>query len=279
MTQKERRRANSKSLSSEPTEPLRTLRDVLELGKRIVRELGLDPGVDTLARWMAHHVAELIMRAESAGSSEEGEEARATATAVILKLWEKRSAAPGDIDLLKRYKRAIDVLLVLSPEAEWWQRNQASDTRDRLAIRLYDDLINISLGNLLEEVVDTGPLSDTESQLLERFMEPEECELVHLLDAALKKISAAEEGATDTTPVPLRQRVQDQLIKRIDAAEKHLKELRTAIIADKSISENALTRESRSGKYNGNKKRTEEVVAVKRRTQKKGAPEAAAQKD
>ena len=45
--------------------------DVLELGKILVRELKLDPGVDTLGRWMAHHIAELIRAADEADDVEE----------------------------------------------------------------------------------------------------------------------------------------------------------------------------------------------------------------
>ena len=40
-------------------------KDVLDLGRALVEELGLDPGVDTLSRWMAHYIAELIEDAET----------------------------------------------------------------------------------------------------------------------------------------------------------------------------------------------------------------------
>lgn len=39
---------------------------VLDLGRKLVQELDLDPGVDTLGRWMAHYVAELIHYADNA---------------------------------------------------------------------------------------------------------------------------------------------------------------------------------------------------------------------
>jgi hypothetical protein len=33
---------------------------IIDLGKMLVKELGLEPGGDTLARWMAHYLAEKI---------------------------------------------------------------------------------------------------------------------------------------------------------------------------------------------------------------------------
>lgn len=45
-------------------EELKRSSDVLELGKLLVKALDLDETVDTLGRWMAHHIAELMQAAE-----------------------------------------------------------------------------------------------------------------------------------------------------------------------------------------------------------------------
>lgn len=42
----------------------------MNLGKALVKELNLDPGVDTTARWMAHYIAEQIERAENSTGAE-----------------------------------------------------------------------------------------------------------------------------------------------------------------------------------------------------------------
>jgi hypothetical protein len=65
----------------------------LGLGRALVEELGLDPGVDTLSRWMAHHIAELIKAAETA-STEERSVKLAKCADTILKLWEHRHHFP-----------------------------------------------------------------------------------------------------------------------------------------------------------------------------------------
>lgn len=50
-------REKQKSTLFTLTEPLKRSESVIALGKRLVEELGMEPGVDTLGRWMAHYVA------------------------------------------------------------------------------------------------------------------------------------------------------------------------------------------------------------------------------
>ena len=71
LTRKRPRWLNStKSSSSEEMGPSKTPKDVLEHGRQLVRELDLEDGVDTLGRWMAHHLAELMSIAEHGITSE-----------------------------------------------------------------------------------------------------------------------------------------------------------------------------------------------------------------
>ncbi len=74
------------SSSSSAPEPSKLPSDVLTLGARIVRELGLGPSGDTLGCWMAHHLAEVMQEAESAEGGNK-ELARERAVDLILKLW------------------------------------------------------------------------------------------------------------------------------------------------------------------------------------------------
>lgn len=62
--------------------------EVVALGQQIVTQLGLDTTTDTLSRWMAHRVAELI------AAGDEDETRRADAADLILRLWERRGAWP-----------------------------------------------------------------------------------------------------------------------------------------------------------------------------------------
>ena len=89
------------STCSGATEPLKPWTDVTALGEQIVRELGLERSVDTLGRWMAHRVAELMARAEDAPSEEVEEQARRDCTDVIMRLWERRDGWPSGQPLAK----------------------------------------------------------------------------------------------------------------------------------------------------------------------------------
>lgn len=66
---------------------------ILALGSRLVQELGLEPSVDTLGRWMAHHVADLITKAKAA-RGEEKQIAERKCFDAILALWKHRAALP-----------------------------------------------------------------------------------------------------------------------------------------------------------------------------------------
>ncbi len=67
---------------------------VLDLGKKLVDELGLDKSVDTLGRWMAHYIAELILDAESAAPEDKASKQEHCASAV-LDLWRHRAELPN----------------------------------------------------------------------------------------------------------------------------------------------------------------------------------------
>jgi hypothetical protein len=67
---------------------------LLQLGRKIVDELGLDQSVDTLGRWMAHYIAELMQSAEAALGDDRAEKQSRCANA-ILDLWKHRSRLPS----------------------------------------------------------------------------------------------------------------------------------------------------------------------------------------
>ncbi|MBI5849357.1 MAG: hypothetical protein HZB31_15670 [Nitrospirae bacterium] len=81
----------------------------------MVEELGLNPGVDTLARWMAHYVAEQMTIAEnSTGGDKEEAEQRCFET--ILKLWQHRSSLPTGHRPFESFEPIFRALTRLDPE-------------------------------------------------------------------------------------------------------------------------------------------------------------------
>ena len=102
-----------KSILSEQTEASARFESVVVLGKKIVEELGLEPSVDTLGRWMAHHVAELIENAEFADGEPKNEAQRKCLDA-ILALWRHRAELPNgkrpyeDLEVVIRAVQSLD---------------------------------------------------------------------------------------------------------------------------------------------------------------------------
>lgn len=82
------------STSSEATAGSRPQSDVVALGRRIVKELGLEQTTDTLARWMAHRLAELILVQETSTSERRRKRAARETEELVLRLWGQRTAWP-----------------------------------------------------------------------------------------------------------------------------------------------------------------------------------------
>lgn len=68
---------------------------IVSLGNKIIREFNQDQSVDTLGRWMACRIAELIERAGLVNAPE-AEAARRECSKLILDLWSKRRLWPND---------------------------------------------------------------------------------------------------------------------------------------------------------------------------------------
>lgn len=90
---------------------------ILNLGKAIVKELELDPGVDTLAKWMAHYVAEKIVLAEKLNGNKK-EQAEKECFETILKLWEHRWSLPREKPFLQDFESLFETLNKLNPNRD-----------------------------------------------------------------------------------------------------------------------------------------------------------------
>jgi hypothetical protein len=87
----------------------------LELGRRLTKELDLDQSVDTLGRWMAHYIAELIHEAQNANSEERSAKMRACSE-TILSLWEHRHELPNGKRPFKSVEPILRALESLDPD-------------------------------------------------------------------------------------------------------------------------------------------------------------------
>lgn len=97
-------------------------KEILDLGNKLVAELKLTDSTDTLSRWMAHYIAELIDAVENA----DGEQKAALEKDcfdTILKLWASRNATPRGIRPLASLKGAMKLLDEITNKSEGnWHR-------------------------------------------------------------------------------------------------------------------------------------------------------------
>lgn len=145
----------------------------MELGKQLVVEFNFEKSCDTLGRWMAHHIAELITATKETKSNAERAVAEERAVQTILKLWEHRMALPGHAYPLAQFKEILGLLSKLTPNANPWHR-QPQSQRQQLAQNIYDDMTHLT--NLLLSLESSPPhfSSEHKSKLLGSFLPSEE---------------------------------------------------------------------------------------------------------
>lgn len=87
---------------------------IINLGKALVKELGLERGVDTLARWMAHYIAEQITIAGNV-TGKDKVKAEEHCFETILKLWQHRSFYPKGKQPFESFEPIFRALERLDP--------------------------------------------------------------------------------------------------------------------------------------------------------------------
>lgn len=120
----------------------------LALGEKLVAELKLIESTDTLARWMAHYVAELMVRAEHAPLPKR-EEAQQSCARAILDLWAQVRAFPAKRTPFESIDRIIETIDSLHPDGGPHYRNdlwRALDARVNDGDGEVEKLLTAALG-------------------------------------------------------------------------------------------------------------------------------------
>jgi len=100
-------------------------KEILKLGEKIVKELNLYEGVDTLSKWMCHYIAELMHKAKTSESEEEKAAAERECCELILKIWNKREVKSPTSNLypLSGMEEIIEILKNLKESGDFLFRN------------------------------------------------------------------------------------------------------------------------------------------------------------
>jgi GNAT superfamily N-acetyltransferase len=240
---KKRNRFTTGTSSYEQIESTRTPSEILELGKTIVKEIGLDDETDTLGRWMCHHVAYLIARASDPAGTSSHEDARKEAVSTILSLWERRTALPGNAYPLARYKYLLRCLSAISPDASIWEGHGSSGLDD-LAQAIFRNLTGIA--NIVLALKSRPPLFERKRQPVPaisiRFLQTLEQKLLGAAETLDDRTLSLLAGFTDTTSETddPRRASLNGLVKVIEATQNNLTSLANEVNKELSaVSESA----------------------------------------
>ena len=103
--------------------------NVIALGKKIVEELSLEPGTDTLGRWMAHYIAELIDAAENESDPNLRNQARDKCCEAIIKLWDHRSSLPSGSRPLANLDGVLEAIKSIRAKKNSWSALSSHDVK------------------------------------------------------------------------------------------------------------------------------------------------------
>lgn len=156
-------------------EPSKPPKDVLGLGQYLVHELGFESEVDTLGRWMAHYLAELIDEAENGSTTTKRIRARKEATTTILNIWDHRLSLPGKAYPLSPYKDVLKVIDRLQPDSNPFRYSlqYAENKKEQLAAELFDGLSRLIISLLLMEIPSDNISGEVNSASIDALTDAE----------------------------------------------------------------------------------------------------------
>ncbi|WP_293682827.1 hypothetical protein [uncultured Phenylobacterium sp.] len=144
----------------------------MSLGRRLADEIGANDDRNTLDKWLAHHLAELIQSAETNPAAAD----RAVDT--ILRIWAQRHDLPGHAYPAARFDSALRYLGRLAPGANPWRPRPPKLDADVLG-DVVDGLSRLVLTAIalqldlddrhIHEEVDLELLEPDEREIIETF--------------------------------------------------------------------------------------------------------------
>jgi hypothetical protein len=166
----------------------------LELGKHLVSELKLEESRDTLAKWLAHHVAELVVTAEQEPNPAKRRKAAKHAVDTILRIWSQRDHLPGDANPFAPYRTILQVLSALSPSAGSWS-GRVPDHPIVAIVNLYRRFPRLIQTLLVLQLPRSGKGCRAARKVVHKFLEANESRLLHALEFKLRILGINDEGS------------------------------------------------------------------------------------
>jgi len=209
--------------------------------------LDFEDGVDTLGRWMAHHLAELMDQVKKGATVAERAEARKSTVETILRVWEHRASLPERAYPLAPYQNVLAVLHKLRPGANPFLRFRLGDRDvDQLAADLFDSVSRLILALLLVKAPSNKKSSKTD-KIAGKSLSKEERQILVTIESWSQLIlpnpvntnsRKTREGIHAPRDEGLR--LKDVILTLIDATDKTLEDLHKEISSDKRDSSEEL---------------------------------------
>lgn len=128
--------------------------------------------MDTLGRWMAHHLAEQLDAAERATGVEK-EKIERGISKLILDIWSQRHMLPGRANPLATYEKAAHALAAIRSGAEIFSPSRSSHLQDDTSLTL--DVFELASQLALLGLFDLIPADASELPAsIEKFLSGEE---------------------------------------------------------------------------------------------------------
>ncbi|WP_339885305.1 hypothetical protein [Polaribacter vadi] len=162
-------------------EDLKVQQKIIELGKKIVKELQLDPGVDTLSKWMSHYLAEKIELAKTLKGVKK-KNADKECVEIILKLWDRRWSIPNKKPFFSDFEPLIETLEKLNPDRErpffynpiiqdgFDDEDKKTKTHFEMALKV-DKIARSIIFDLLSQAVNELEISKEREEILRKSIE------------------------------------------------------------------------------------------------------------
>jgi len=146
---------------------------IISLGKRLSEELDQGNYPDTLSRWMAHYIAQLITQAETSNGRKKST-AEKECFETILNLWEYKSSFPDGKKPFERFEVIFKTLESLSPENRnmfFYENQQEDEIDDDLvkklirAIQVIDEAARVWIEDILKGAIELADDEKTKKWL------------------------------------------------------------------------------------------------------------------
>lgn len=215
-------------------EPSNLSVETIALGKKLIKELGIEQTSNTLARWMAHYIAELMVEAQNAKGAKKAKLEK-ECFEMILKLWGNRRKLPGNASPLSNFTNALQVLNGLNevrdPKDPYRIMRERDDsawgTFSRKITKCYESMVMLSiLANISQDILER------EKEWLDHseFLTEEEKQLINGIDKLLTGIDDYEiriiyTSLTEKEPAVKPTKIAQVLKKLSELAHDQVKQL------------------------------------------------------